>query len=55
MTIGAQDVEGQTLRIEVREAERHYERLPDLAADLINRRGEAFSKRRPEGAATPDS
>jgi putative tryptophan/tyrosine transport system substrate-binding protein len=28
-------VEGQNLRIEVREAERHYEQLPDLAADLV--------------------
>jgi putative tryptophan/tyrosine transport system substrate-binding protein len=28
-------VEGQNLRIELREAERHYERLPDLAADLV--------------------
>jgi putative tryptophan/tyrosine transport system substrate-binding protein len=28
-------VEGQNLRIEVREAERHFERLPDLAADLV--------------------
>jgi putative ABC transport system substrate-binding protein len=28
-------VEGQNLNIELREAEGHYERLPDLAADLI--------------------
>jgi putative ABC transport system substrate-binding protein len=28
-------VEGQNLRIELREAEGHYERLPDLAADLV--------------------
>ena len=28
-------IEGQNLRIELREAEGHYERLPDLAADLI--------------------
>ena len=27
--------EGQNLRIELREAEGHYERLPDLAADLV--------------------
>jgi putative ABC transport system substrate-binding protein len=29
-------VEGQNLRVELREAEGHYERLPDLAADLVN-------------------
>jgi putative ABC transport system substrate-binding protein len=28
-------VEGQNLKIELREAEGHYERLPDLAADLV--------------------
>jgi putative ABC transport system substrate-binding protein len=28
-------VEGQNLRIDLREADGHYERLPDLAADLI--------------------
>ena len=28
-------VEGQNLRIELREAHGHYERLPDLAADLV--------------------
>ncbi|PWT81169.1 MAG: ABC transporter substrate-binding protein [Acidobacteria bacterium] len=28
-------VEGQNLRIEVREAEGHYDRLPDLAADIV--------------------
>ncbi len=28
-------VEGQNLRIELREADGHYERLPDLAADLV--------------------
>ena len=28
-------VDGQNLKIELREAEGHYERLPDLAADLI--------------------
>jgi putative ABC transport system substrate-binding protein len=28
-------VEGQNLRIKLREADGHYERLPDLAADLI--------------------
>src|SRR6516165_10851697 len=28
-------VEGQNLKIELREADGHYERLPDLAADLV--------------------
>jgi putative tryptophan/tyrosine transport system substrate-binding protein len=28
-------LEGQNLKIELREAEGHYERLPDLAADLV--------------------
>jgi putative ABC transport system substrate-binding protein len=28
-------VEGQNLRVDLREADGHYDRLPDLAADLI--------------------
>lgn len=31
-------VEGQNLKVELREAEGHYERLPDLAADLVKLR-----------------
>ena len=31
-------VEGQNVSVEYHWAEGHYERLPDLAADLINRR-----------------